>query len=108
MWRPERLPLDNIVNLAAHEKNPQNNLEEVTAQLIEAAGEEAKEELVSMADWLREQGERTILLKQPRLRFGELSEAVRARVHAAGSTQIERWAELILTARTLDEVLGER
>ncbi len=29
------------------------------------------------------------------------------RIHAAGSAQIERWAELVLTARTLDEVLGE-
>ena len=84
------------------------------SQIEHAAGEEAKEELVSLADWLREQGreqgheqgERTILLKQLRLRFGELSEAVTAHVQAATSTQIERWAELVLTARTLDGVLG--
>lgn len=97
--------------LAAHENKPQNNPEEVMAQLMEAAGEEAKEEFVSMADWLREQGreqgEQKILLKLLRLRFGDLSEAVTTRIHAAGSTQLERWAELVLTARTLDEVLGE-
>ncbi|MFS8066193.1 MAG: DUF4351 domain-containing protein, partial [Byssovorax sp.] len=93
--------------LAAHEHKPQNNPEEVMAQLMEAAGEEAKEEFVSMADWLREQGEQKILLKLLRLRFGDLSESVMTRIRAAGSTQIERWAELVLTARTLDEVLGE-
>ncbi len=42
--------------LAAHENKPQNRPEEVMAQLMEAAGEEAKEEFSSMADWLREQG----------------------------------------------------
>jgi len=93
--------------LAAHENKPQNNPEEVMARLMEAAGEEAKEEFASMADWLREQGEQKILLKLLRLRFGEISEAVTARIRAAGSAQVERWAELVLTARTLEEVLGE-
>jgi predicted transposase/invertase (TIGR01784 family) len=97
--------------LAVHENKPQNNPEEVMAQLMEAAGDEAKEEFVSMADWLREQGreqgERKILLKQLRLRFGEIEEAVAERVRAAGVEQVERWAELVLTARTLEEALGK-
>jgi len=96
--------------LTVHENKPQNNPEEVMARLMEAAGEEAKNEFVSMADWLREQGreqgERKILLKQLRLRFGEIEEAVVERIRAAGLEQVERWAELVLTARTLDEVLG--
>ncbi len=101
--------------LAAHENKPQNEPEEVMERLMEAAGEEAKEEFVSMADWLREQGreqgrtegERAILLKQLRMRFGVPEEAVLERVRVAGLDQIEKWAELVLTARTLEEVLGK-
>ena len=105
--------------LAAHKNRPQYKPDEVMARLMEAAGEEAKEELGSMADWLREQGrtegrtegrsdgERMILLKLLRVRFGEIDEAAAERVRAAGREQIESWAELVLTARTLDEVLGQ-
>ena len=71
----------------------------------------ARKEIMSVADMLREEGrkegERTILLKQLRLRFGELSDAIVARIHAARPKQLERWAERVLTARTLDEVLSK-
>lgn len=54
-----------------------------------------------------QKGERKILVKLLRLRFGELSEAAVARIRAAKPRQIERWAERVLTARSLDEVLGK-
>lgn len=100
--------------LAAHEKK-KHRPEDVMARLMEAAGEEAKEEMMSVADMLRaegrkegrEEGERKILMKQLRLRFGDLSEAAVARIGAAGPRQLERWAERVLTARSLDEVLGK-
>jgi predicted transposase YdaD len=104
--------------LAAHDRK-KHKLEDVMGRLMEAAGEEATEEFESLADVLLEQGreqgrkegeqkgERKILVKQLRLRFGELSEAVVARIRAAKPRQLERWAERVLTARSLDEVLGK-
>jgi hypothetical protein len=62
--------------------------------------------------WARsgEEGERKglcrALLKQLRLRFGDLPPAAVARIEAADSTQLDRWVERIVTAPTLDEVLG--
>jgi predicted transposase YdaD len=109
--------------LAAHQRKQNYKPEDVMGRLMEAAGEEATEELMSVADMLREEGrkegeqkgrkegeqkgERKILIKQLRLRFGDLSDAVVARIRAAGPRQIERWAERVLTARSLDEVLGK-
>jgi predicted transposase YdaD len=52
-------------------------------------------------------GERTILLRQLGQRFGTLSPDVLARVDAAASSEIEAMALRVLTAKTLDEVLGK-
>jgi len=98
--------------LAAHARR---RPEDVTARLLEAAGEEAKEEVMTAADMLREEGrkegeqrgERKILLKQLHARFGDLPGFVVARIDAAEPKQIERWAMRVLTAPTLDEVLGK-
>jgi uncharacterized protein DUF4351 len=51
-------------------------------------------------------GEGRLLLKQLRLRFGDLPPAAVARVEEAKLAQLERWGEQVLTATTLDEVLG--
>jgi hypothetical protein len=48
-----------------------------------------------------------LLLRQLRRRFGNLSEATEARVRNASSEDINAWAERILTAVSLDEVLGK-
>ncbi|WP_437754936.1 Rpn family recombination-promoting nuclease/putative transposase [Sorangium sp. So ce1389] len=114
--------------------------EKVLKALLAAAGPEAKEEIVTIADYLREEGrregrlageregrlageregrlageregrlegQRSTLLKQLRLRFGELPEPIEARVRAADAAQIEGWTERVLTAPTLDDVLTER
>jgi hypothetical protein len=47
-----------------------------------------------------------IILKQLASRFGPLPEAVHARVRSADSAQIDTMADRMLTARTLEEVLG--
>jgi hypothetical protein len=39
-------------------------------------------------------------------RFGELPEAAVARVNAAGLGQLDTWAERVLSARTLADVIG--
>ena len=52
------------------------------------------------------EGESKLLLKQLTLRFGPLSEATFARVRSAPVEQLESWAERILSASTLDDVLA--
>ena len=54
----------------------------------------------------RTEGEAKLLLKQLTLRFGPLSEATRARVASASTEQRDTWAERILTAAPLDDVLA--
>jgi predicted transposase/invertase (TIGR01784 family) len=51
-------------------------------------------------------GEAKLLLRQLSRRFGPLAEATRARVQSATVEQIEIWAERILDAPTLDDVLA--
>jgi hypothetical protein len=55
----------------------------------------------------RAEGERRLLLRQLRARFGELPAAIAERVEAAGTADLERWGERLLGAHTLDEVLDE-
>jgi hypothetical protein len=47
-----------------------------------------------------------IILKVLATRFGPLTEAVQARVRSADGTQIDAMADRMLTARTLEEVVG--
>lgn len=85
--------------------------DELLPVLEEALGESEKEEVVNVADQLREEGRREgrrdILLKQLRTRFGALPEAVVARVKGAEPGQLDLWLERVLGAPTLLDVLGE-
>jgi hypothetical protein len=75
-----------------------------------ALGEEGKAEMASVAEQLRQEGERKgrreILLKQLRTRFGVLPKAAVKRVNAADAGQLDLWAERVLSAPTLADVLG--
>jgi len=51
-------------------------------------------------------GECRMLLKQLRLRFGELPATVVARIEAAEVPELDAWAERILAASRLEDVLG--
>ncbi|WP_185268105.1 DUF4351 domain-containing protein [Halopseudomonas xiamenensis] len=51
------------------------------------------------------QGSLSILLKLLNHRFGELDQAALEKLHDASPEQLERWAENILDAQTLEEVL---
>ncbi len=53
----------------------------------------------------RAEGKAELLVKQLRLRFGGLSTEARERVAAATNEELDRWAERILTAESLDDVL---
>jgi flagellar biosynthesis/type III secretory pathway protein FliH len=50
------------------------------------------------------QGERAVLAHLLARRFGPLDEATRQRLDAAGSAELERWADNILDAASLDAV----
>ena len=52
----------------------------------------------------RVDGERTVLERLLRRRFGHLSPAVADRLHRASATDLEEWTENVLDARTLDDV----
>jgi hypothetical protein len=47
-----------------------------------------------------------IILKLLATRYGAMSAAVEAHVRAAGTTELDRVAERVLTARTVEEALG--
>ena len=55
----------------------------------------------------RAEGQAGIVLRLLELRFGVLPDAVRDRVRDASAPELEAWAERVLTAASIDEVLGE-
>ncbi len=50
--------------------------------------------------------ERRVLLKQLRLRFGEVPASVVTRIEAADVPELDVWAERVITATRLEDVLG--
>lgn len=55
----------------------------------------------------RKDGQCDMLIKLLSRRFGTLPEHILAQVRSASEAQLERWAERILTAPTLDAVLDD-
>lgn len=92
---------------------------EILSMLTEAVGKENAEGMLTLEEYLlkrgheqgleqgREQGQRSLLLKLLGIRFGALPSSVITQVNAAGGTQLDLWAERMLTATTLADVLGE-
>lgn len=54
----------------------------------------------------RAQGSRALLARQLTIRFGPLPAPVAERLACATSEQLERWAERVLDARSLDDVFA--
>jgi hypothetical protein len=54
-----------------------------------------------------EHGERALVRKQLTLRFGTLPADAEQRIKRASLVELERWAERVLTARSLDAVLAD-
>ena len=53
------------------------------------------------------EGERTVLERQLRRRFGDLRPDIDERLRQASATDIEAWADNVLDAETLDDVFGQ-
>jgi hypothetical protein len=51
-------------------------------------------------------GEAAMLVKLLRLKFGPLPDAVTARVRSASPDELNAWVERVLSASSVDEVLG--
>jgi predicted transposase/invertase (TIGR01784 family) len=81
---------------------PTDELHNLFAQL----GPEAKEAYVTTAEMLRAEGQAKALMQLLTLKFGPLPQPVLDDIHAASTNQLETWTARVLTADTLDEVLG--
>lgn len=85
--------------------------------LAQRLGPVAQEALMTTADTYRAEGhargrtqgraegQATMLLQLLALKFGPLDDAAENRVHAATTAQLQLWAERVLTATSLDDVL---
>jgi hypothetical protein len=84
-----------------------------TLQALDAALDKEQKKDMSLADLLEkkgiekgiEKGRRELVQRQLQRRFGPLPDDVVARLQHAGPTDLERWADRVLTAATLAEVL---
>ena len=91
-----------------------NSLNEAARRALEAMmkgyeyqSDFAKKYVAQGRDQGHKEGERALLLRQLRTRFGELPATTVARVEGAESAVLERWGERVLSAKTLAEVLDE-
>jgi len=89
--------------------------EELQETILAEVGEEVRDAMTTAADRLREEGrregrlegERAMLLRMLTARFGQLPPTVTARIGIATVDEVEAWAERVLVAKTLAEVLGD-
>jgi hypothetical protein len=91
-----------------------NSLNEAARRALEAMmkgydyqSDFAKKYVAQGRDQGHKEGERALLLRLLRTRFGELPAVAVARVEGAEIAAIERWGERMLSAKTLAEVLDE-
>jgi hypothetical protein len=83
---------------------------EPLGEVVDAAGPRARATLMSTANKLRAEGRAEgraeILLHQLTRRFGPLPQAAADRVRAGTTADLERWADAVLTAASLDAVFA--
>jgi hypothetical protein len=76
---------------------------------VEQADPETRDTVMTLAEiWTQqgmEKGERAILAKQLTLRFGKLGAFAQSRLDAATPVELELWAERILTAASVEDVV---
>jgi hypothetical protein len=88
--------------------------DEVARRLEQLLGPASKEAYVTYGELLIQQGieqgiergERQVLVRQLTRRFGSLPDHAAQRIEAAGRAELELWADRVLTASSLDEVLA--
>lgn len=122
MEAPGGLSALSVVLTYMHLVNDQVPREQVAERLDAVLGRGAKEAYVTEGELLIQeglekglqqgrqegvlQGQRAVLRHLLERRFGELPERALARLEAAGAEELDQWADRVLTAATLDEVVG--
>jgi hypothetical protein len=87
---------------------------QVRATFRDVAGPAAEEAVVTAGEQLIEkgrekgrlEGERRLLLRQLRVRFGNVTPEVEARIGSASEAELETWSERVLTVASLDEIFA--
>ena len=101
----------NLVTIKDEPANEENDVnQEIQAWYENYQRNEQRQRAAARDEGLREgrhEGERKLLLRQLRARFGELPAAVTTRVDAAEEADLERWGERVLAADTLAAVFGD-
>lgn len=102
----DRLEVEDLLALVAKEVSHEIAEDAVTLgeRLIEQGMQKGLQQGLRVGE---QQGRRDMLLRLLRVRFGELPEATVARVNAAEMTQLDLWAERVITAASLAELLGD-
>lgn len=75
---------------------------------------DVREDVMTAADQLRRegrlqgvlQGERRVLLRQLRARFGQVSPAAEQKIMSADEAILDRWTERVLTAKSVEDALA--
>jgi len=110
----ESIDQADLVRLARRaERGPREAIMPLADKLREEGREQGRQVMKSLAEKLREEGreeglnegQRKLLLKLLGLRFGPLPETVELRVRTARTAELSRWAERVLTAESIEEVL---
>ena len=97
----------NLVTIKDEPATQENDVnQEIQAWYENYQRNEQRQRAAARDEGLRE-GERKLLLRLLRARFGELPAAVLARVEAAEGADLERWGERVLAADSLDAVFGD-
>ena len=83
--------------------------------MVAQLGRAAEETAMTAAERLRQEGRREgrqekaveMVLRQLRIRFGTLSDAVERRVRGGTEAELERWSERLLVAESLEQVFAD-
>ena len=93
--------IDIYADLSDNERRSYRERHPEESRMIVGANQRARDEG-------RREGERAVLERQIRRRFGALPPTVGARLGGASTADLEAWAENVLDAATLDEVFDPR
>jgi hypothetical protein len=111
--RAKKLPASVLRYILETSRTEPATLRELLARQV---GREAAEEIMTTAEMLRREGmkegevlgKRGTLLLLLRQRFGRLPAAAVAFIDQAGAAELDVWCSRVLTASSLDDVLGTK